>query len=206
MPGIASINGGFTPRLLGAALIAAVGVPLCRIALGGHLGELTLVSAALPAVVVFAVVAACAYLGGRYGFLLLWTMVAAGWLMILIPMLADARGEPFTAMMQLPDGFLAWTMTALPLAFATGFWTRPQRPFALPAFAAATTVWLALAAVNAFLARYAPDVGGTPRQDPALVWLVGSPSIVAPFLVCHWFIQWLRTHPRPREGLSPQRA
>jgi hypothetical protein len=186
MPEVERVN----RDVVGAALIAGVGLPLCRLVLGSHLGELTVPGAAVPAAVVFVVVAVCVWVAGRYGFLLLWALLLIGWVMILAGTLADARREPFTVMVSIPDGFLGWSMMAVPLAFSTAFWARRHRGFGRSILLVGA-LWLALLVANALLARYAPDVGSTPRQDPALVWPVGVSSIAVPFLVSIWFIRWL---------------
>jgi hypothetical protein len=193
MPLIRRGDEGTAMHIVGSALLTAAGILLCRIIFGEHLGNLTLTGALLSAAVAFLLVATCALVGGRWGFLLLWVLLLVAWGMILIRTLTDARGEPFASMVLLPDGFVAWSMAALPFALATRVAVRTPRSRTSGTVVAGGIAWLALLAANSFLARYAPDVGSTPRQQPVVVSLVAVLSILAPFLVSSWFIRQLRT-------------
>jgi hypothetical protein len=76
-------------------------------------------------------------------------------------------------------------MIALPLALSTEFFL-----FAYPSrrlrrgFVLAGSVWIILVLASAYLARYAPDVGMTPRQHPVVrllapLLLLPVPSILS---------------------------
>jgi hypothetical protein len=177
--------------VLGAALVATAAVTVCRLAFGGHLGGLTPAEAAVLAAVVFVVTAVCARVGGRRGFLLLWVLMLAAWVMVLRGALIEARWTPFAVATLIPERFVVWSMMALPLALATAFFVRGQGSRDRGAIFGAA-VGLALLAASLFLSRYAVDVGNTPRWDPVLAWPVGVLSVTAAFVVPVWFIRRLR--------------
>jgi hypothetical protein len=187
--------------VLGAALAAAAAVAVCRLVFGGHLGGLTLAEAAVLAAVAFVVAAVCARVGGRRGFLLLWVLVLAAWVMVLRGALMEARWTPFAVATLIPERFVVWSMMALPLALATAFFVRGQGSRGRGAVMAGAAVWLALLAASSFLSRYAVDVGNTPRWDPAVAWPVGVLSVAAAFVVPVWFIRRLRGGASPTGGV-----
>jgi hypothetical protein len=177
--------------VLGAALVAAAAVTVCRLAFGGHLGGLTLAEAAVLAAVAFVVTAVCARVGGGRGFLLLWVLVLAAWVMVLRGALIEARWTPFAVATLIPERFVIWSMMALPPALATAFFVRGQGSGDRGAIIGAA-VWLALLAASSFLSRYAVDVGNSPRWNPVLAWPVGVLSVAGGFVVPIWFIRRLR--------------
>jgi hypothetical protein len=192
MRGIARANGGRAVQILTAALASAVVAPLFFVIFAAHVGEPTLAGAAVGAAVAFAVVAGCAWVGGRYGFVLLWALILAGWVLIVLNTITGARQHFSLVMTRLPDGFLAWSSLAVPPAIGTALAVRRIGSHARLTVAAGAAAWLALAAANSFLAQYAPDVGCSPRQNRVLATWIGVPSLAAPFVVSGWFIWRLR--------------
>jgi hypothetical protein len=175
-----------------SALVAAAGVLMCRLIFGGHLGGLTLAEAAVLAATAFALTAVCARVGGRNGFLLLWVLMLAAWVMVLRGALIEARWIPLSVATLIPERFVVWSMMALPLALATAFFVRGPGWRGHGAVTGFAAVWLALLAASSFLSRYAVDVGNSPRWDPVLAWPVGVLSVAAAFVFPVWFIRRLR--------------
>lgn len=179
-------------RVLTAGLVAALSISLWRTVFAGHLGEPTLAEIAVSAALAFAVVVVFAWLGGERGFLLLWILVLAAWLMNLHRALTEADWLPRAVATLIPDRFVAWNAAALPAGLAAMFFLRSWRSPCRRSIVAGAAVWLGLLAANSALAQYAPDVGSTPRTEPVLAWPVGVLGFVAPFVLSALFILRLR--------------
>lgn len=179
-------------RVWASAVVAAAGVPVCRLVFGGHLGGTTLAEAVVLAATAFTLTAVCARVGGRHGFMVLWVLMLATWVMMFRAAVIEAYWTPFAVATLIPERFVVWSMMALPLALATAFFVRGPGSRGHGTVTAGAAVWLALLSASSFLSRYAVDVGNTARWDPVVAWPVGVLSVAAAFVVPAWFLRRLR--------------
>jgi hypothetical protein len=180
MWGVTRGTEGGVRRGLGSALIAGVGVSLCLMASGGFQGTVSVMECVGVAVGLAAVVLVCGMLAGRRGFVLIWVLLLGAWLFSVV---TDGAAP-------LPERFTIWSTIALPLSLSTEFFgfadhSRPvSRRFVLVG-----SVWIVLILGSAHLARYAPDVGMTPRQHPLIRLLVPLLLLPTPPILSLWMIR-----------------
>jgi hypothetical protein len=176
MWGVTHSEEGSIRRALGSALVAGVGAPLCLMVFGG----VSSVEYLGVAVALVAIVFGCAILAGRRGFALIWILLLGVWLFST----ATEGAAP------LPERFTMWSTLALPLSLSTEFFSLDDRLRRVSrSFALVGSAWILLVLSSTYLARYAPDVGMTPRQHPIIRLLVPLLLLPTPPVLSFWMIR-----------------
>lgn len=175
--------GGFR-RALGSALVAGLATALCLSVFGGFVGPLPIGETAVVAIVLAAIVLGAALLAGRWGFVGVWIVSLGIWLVAVGTQGTESLHERFTV----------WSAITFPLLFSTEFFLRTanNQQRTAQGFAFIGIVWLLLVIGSSYLARYAPDVGMTPRQNRITALLAPLLLLPAPLILSWWSIRRIR--------------
>lgn len=165
---------------LGSALITGVGGPLCLMAFGGFQGTISAAEGVALAAFLVVVVLVFATFGDRRGFVLIWILFVGVWLFSIV----TEGAEP------LPERFIVWSSIALPLGLSTEIFLCAAHSRRLSrGFVLVGSVWIVVVLGSVYLARYAPDVGMTPRQHPIIRLLIPLLLLPTPPILSLWMIQ-----------------
>jgi len=186
LPGWLRVRRRVPPAAQTASIVVLGGLLL--LATAGHFVGVPRGEAVPLALVVGGVVFAALLIGGRRrGLLGLWGSMAAFWLLHLVEPLE--RMPPIeSGVRMLPDGFVPWSLLALPLAAATVFSVGRSGAGRTRGAPGVLAAWLVILVPCSYLAGFAPEVGSNPRDLPAVLWLCGILLPPAPFLLCGWMM------------------
>lgn len=153
-------------RPFGLATATGVGVALCAALLGRNGGGLQ--APPVDSVIVpFVLVLFATWLARVHGVHWLWGALLLLWMMPIVDTLVSNGVSAAMIVTMLPEWFSRWSFLAIPcfvsLVLVASQEGRHGR-LRIPVAGTLMLGWTALALWTAWLAQYAPDVGGTPRN------------------------------------------
>lgn len=175
----------------GSAFVGAVSATICMAALSAPATGMSAMEIAASAGALFVGIVAVTLLRGSKGFILLWGVLLAAWLLWLYGALNSERWILAQAVRVLPVRFVYWSVAALPLWLATTFalHTQGSRPRTWLGTISFVLGWIALMAISSQLASYAIDVGLNPLERKPVFWGMALFLPATPLL-----ISWLMIH------------